>query len=197
MKKTIINIGRQFGSGGKSIASVLGTRLGIPVYDQELIAKAAEKSGISPELFSHSDERKRSFNLSAIFDGMLNDGELFRIQSETIKDIASGGSAIFVGRASNYVLRDMDCLDVFIHAPLEARVQRVMHRQQIDADEAASLIEKKDTSRAEYYNFFTFGHWGKASDYDLCLDSSILGVEGSADMIIDFGRKAGLMEKGE
>lgn len=194
MKKIIINIGRQFGSGGKSVANALGERLGIPVYDQELIARAAEKSGISQELFSHSDERKRSFNLSSIFDGMLNDGELFRIQSETIKDIASSGSAIFVGRASNYVLRDMNCLNVFIHAPQEVRVKRVMERQGINAEEAASLIEKKDTSRAEYYNFFTFGHWGKASDYDLCIDSSILGVEATADFIIDFGRKSGLVE---
>lgn len=194
MKKIIINIGRQFGSGGKSVANALGERLGITVYDQELISRAAEKSGISPELFSHSDEKKRSFNLSSIFDGMLNDGELFRIQSETIKDIASSGSAIFVGRASNYVLRDMDCLDVFIHAPQEVRVKRVMERQGISADEAASLMEKKDTSRAEYYNFFTFGHWGKASDYDLCIDSSILGVEGTADFIIDFCRRIGMVE---
>ncbi|MBP9998429.1 MAG: cytidylate kinase-like family protein [Bacteroidales bacterium] len=194
MKKIIINIGRQFGSGGKSVANALGERLGITVYDQELISRAAEKSGISPELFSHSDEKKRSFNLSSIFDGMLNDGELFRIQSETIKDIASSGSAIFVGRASNYVLRDMDCLDVFIHAPQEVRVKRVMERQGISADEAASLMEKKDTSRAEYYNFFTFGHWGKASDYDLCIDSSILGVEGTADFIIDFCRRTGMVE---
>lgn len=194
MKKIIINIGRQFGSGGKSVANALGERLGITVYDQELISRAAEKSGISPELFSHSDEKKRSFNLSSIFDGMLNDGELFRIQSEAIKDIASSGSAIFVGRASNYVLRDMDCLDVFIHAPQEVRVKRVMERQGISADEAASLMEKKDTSRAEYYNFFTFGHWGKASDYDLCIDSSILGVEGTADFIIDFCRRTGIVE---
>lgn len=198
-KHTIINIGRQFGSGGKSVAVCLGEKLGIPVYDDELLSAAAEQSGISPELFSRSDEKKQNFSLSNLFSSnrfegaytqsAINESSLFKIQSEVIRDIASNGDAIFVGRASDYVLRDMDCLDVFICAPVEDRRKRVSERMGITPAEAERLIEKNDKARAEYYNFFTFGHWGKASNYDLCIDSSILGIEGTSDFIIDFLRR--------
>ena len=190
-KKLIITIGRQFGSGGKAVAEELGRKLGIPVYDSELITEAARKSGISEEFFHKRDEKRR-----ALFIGMksgMDDEILFGIQSEAIRDLASKGSAIFVGRASDYVLRDLDCVDVFISAPLEARVKRIMERQGLSASDAESLIERKDRGRAEYYDFFTFSKWGSASNYDLCIDSSILGIEGTADLIIDFAKKRGLI----
>ncbi|MBR6456969.1 MAG: cytidylate kinase-like family protein [Bacteroidales bacterium] len=190
-KKLIITIGRQFGSGGKAVAEELGRKLGIPVYDSELITEAARKSGISEEFFHKRDEKRR-----ALFIGMksgMDDEILFGIQSEAIRDLASKGSAIFVGRASDYVLRDLDCVDVFISAPLEARVKRIMERQGLSASDAESLIERKDRGRAEYYDFFTFSKWGSASNYDLCIDSSILGIEGTADLIIDFAKKRNLI----
>lgn len=199
---TIITIGRQFGSGGKRIAAELGRRLGIPVYDNELLAKAAEQSGFSAELFNSSDEKRRLWGIGSIFGSNrygsytsgLNDGELFRLQSEAIRKIASEGPAIFVGRASDYILRDMECLDVFICAPVEQRRKEIASRMGISEEEAGAMIEKKDRGRAEYYNFFTFGHWGKAAGYDLCIDSSILGIEGSAGIIIEFGKRAGLIK---
>lgn len=197
-KHVIINIGRQFGSGGKSVAEVLERKLGIAVYDNELLAKAAEQSGLSPELFRKSDEHKSVLGLGSVFSSNrfggftqsgITDSALFQIQSDTIRSIASKGSAIFVGRASDYVLRDMDCLDVFISAPVEVRALRVSERLGITHDEAVKLIQKKDKGRKEYYDFFTFGdHWGQASNYDLCIDSSILGIEGTADLIISFGK---------
>lgn len=199
-KHIIINIGRQFGSGGKAIAELIGEKLGIPVYDQELLSIAAQKSGISSEFFKESDEKRRLWGISNIFganrygspnkDG-LSDSVLFKLQSETIREIAGEGSAIFVGRASNYVLRDMDCLDVFVWAPIESRIARVMERENVTADKVEAYIEKKDKGRAEYYNFFSLGHWGKAADYDMCIDSSILGIEGTAEFIIEFGRRTG------
>lgn len=188
--RTIINVGRQFGSGGKSIAEALSARLGIPVYDNELIVKAAEQSGFSPELFRSFDEKRRIWGVA--LPG-LNDGELFKVQSQVIRGIAEKSDAIFVGRASDYVLRDMKCLDVFICAPVELRRQTVAARRGITPEDAEVLIEKMDKARAEYYNFFTFGHWGKAAGYDLCVDSSLLGIEGTADFIIDFGRRTGLI----
>lgn len=198
---TIINIGRQFGSGGKEVASRIGAALGIQVYDNELISKAAEESGFSKELFERSDEKRSVFNLFSFFgtdrfgsaQNYVGDNELFKIQSEVIRGIAEKGPAIFVGRCSNYILRDRKCLDVFVSAPVEARVKRVMERTGLDEDEALSRIERQDRVRQTYYNFFTFGNWGSASDYDLCLDSSILGIEGTAEYIIGFGRKAGLI----
>lgn len=187
-QKILINIGRQFGSGGRRIAAVLGERLGIPVYDDELLRLAAEQSGFSPAVFRKHDERRRLFSVG---NHSLDGADLFRIQSETIRNIARQGSAVFVGRASDYVLRDMDCLDVFICAPLPERIARVRERLGLSDDAAEKLIAKKDRTRAEYYNFFTLGDWGAASGYDLCLDSSLLGIEGSAEFIIAFGKRAG------
>ncbi len=189
-KHIIINIGRQFGSGGKSVASSLGAKLGIQVYDNELIIKAAAESGFSPELFRRSDEKKRIVELGFQTAG-LNDREIFKIQSKVIRDIAQNTSAIFVGRASDYVLRDMNCLDIFITAPDESRRARICDRMGIGDEEATKLISKMDKGRESYYNFFTFSHWGVASNYDLCVDSSILGIDGTADFIIDFARRAG------
>ena len=199
---TIINIGRQFGSGGRDIANAIGRILDIPVYDNELIAKAAEQSGLSAELFRNSDEKRRLWGVGNIFGSNrfgsftsgINDGELFKLQSEVIREIAEKGPAIFVGRAADYVLRDMECLDVFISAPVEERKKNVAEREGISEEEAGTLIAKKDRVREDYYNFFTFGHWGVASNYDLCVDSSILGIEGTADFIIDFGKKSGLLK---
>lgn len=203
MEHTIINVGRQFGSGGKRVASALSEKLSIPVYDNELIAEAAEQSGYSKDLFSRSDERKSVFTLSNIFgttnrysvgESYINDNQLFKLQSEVIRNIASRGPAIFVGRAADYVLRDMDCLDVFISAPLEERKKAVSEREGMSLEDAESYIVKKDRKRADYYNFFTFGNWGVAANYDLCIDSSILGIEGTADYIIEFGKKSGLIK---
>ena len=198
-KKIIINIGRQFGGGGLGVAYELGKKLGIPVYDKELIAKAAQDSGFSKGIFEESDEKKRLFSLSSIFASRFGDTEnymsdrgLFKMQSETIRKIAEQGSAIIVGRCSDYILRDMECtLDVFLTSPLEVRAARIAERSGLSLKEAEKLAEEKDKNRAEYYNYYTFTDWGVASTYDICLDSSVLGIEGTADMIIEFARKAG------
>ncbi len=201
-KDIIITIGRQFGSGGKCVAEVLGRKLGIPVYDQELIMKAAQESGFSAEFFEQSDEKRRFFSLSSIFatayssetENYMSDKGLFRIQCETIRNIAAQGPAVIVGRCSDYVLRDMENkLDVFLTSPLEKRAARVAERQGIDYAKAMETVEREDRNREEYYNYYTFGNWGVASNYDLCIDSDKLGDEGTADMIIEFARRAGLL----
>lgn len=200
MKKIIITIGRQFGGGGLGVASELGKKLGIPVYDKELITKAAQDSGFSAEFFEQSDEKKRLFSLSSLFsdayvtENYMSDRELFKLQSQTILKIAEQGSAVIVGRCSDYILRDMDCvLNVFLTSPEEVRADRICERKGISREEAERLIEEKESKRADYYNYYTFGNWGMASNYDLCIDSSILGIEGTADFIIDFAKKAGLL----
>ncbi len=190
--RVIINIGRQFGSGGRMVASLIGRKLGIEVYDNELLLKAAESSGVHPEFFRHNDERKRFFTFG-YSQNAINDEGLFKIQSDTIRSIAENGSAVFVGRAADYVLRDLRCLDVFVSAPLEWRKALVAERSRLSSEEAEKLIVKKDKTREYWYNFFTFGNWGVASNYDLCVDSSILGLEGTADLIIDFARREGLL----
>lgn len=200
-KKIIINIGRQFGGGGLAVASELGRKLGIPVYDKELIKKAAQDSGFSEEFFEESDEKKRFFSLSAIFsngfsetENFMSDRGIFKMQSQTIRRIAEQGSAVIVGRCSDYILRDLECtLNVFLTSPVEVRSARIAERHGMTQEEAERLIEEKDSRRAEYYNYYTFGDWGVASTYDLCIDSSILGIEGTADFIIDFAERAGML----
>lgn len=191
-KKLIINIGRQFGSGGRRVADVLSEKLNIPVYDNELILKAAEQSGIAVEHFNKCDEVK-SFLRFGFFQNALNDEELFKVQSDVINSLADAGSAIFVGRASNYILRERDCVDVFLSAPFEWRVNEAVTRLNLSVEEATKLVTKKDRTRQTWYDFFTFGHWGVASEYDLCLDSSLLGDEGAADFIIEYARRRGLL----
>ena len=200
----IINVGRQFGSGGRLVALALGRKLGIPVYDQELIAKAAEQSGFSKELFANSDEKRNLLALSSFIvdvgrfgsaDNYMSDNQLFVIQSNVIRSLADKGPAIFIGRCSDYILRDRKCLDVFVTATDEVRIKRIAERMNITPEQADSLMRKKDRTRETYYNYYTFGNWGVASNYDLCVDSSVLGIEGTADMIIDFCRRAGLLSK--
>lgn len=200
----IINVGRQFGSGGRLVALALGRKLGIPVYDQELIAKAAEQSGFSKELFANSDEKRNLLALSSFIvdvgrfgsaDNYMSDNQLFVIQSNVIRSLADKGPAIFIGRCSDYILRDRKCLDVFVTATDAVRIKRIAERMNITPEQADSLMRKKDRTRETYYNYYTFGNWGVASNYDLCVDSSVLGIEGTADMIIDFCRRAGLLSE--
>lgn len=201
--RIIINVGRQFGSGGKLVALELGRRLGINVYDNELITKAAESSGFSPEVFKVKDEKRNLFPVSSFFatpfgtpKNFINGESLFQIQSSVIREIAEKESAVIVGRCADYILRDMDCtIDVFISAPMEDRIKRVMERSGMTREKVKDLIAGTDRKRETYYNYYTFGNWGVASNYDLCVDSSILGIEGTADYIIDFARRAGILQK--
>ena len=198
-KKIIINIGRQFGGGGLGVAYELGKKLGIPVYDKELIAKAAQDSGFSKGIFEESDEKKRLFSLSSIFASRFGDTEnymsdrgIFKLQSQTIAKIAQQGSAVIGGRCADYILRENEnTLNVFLTSPLEVRAERIASRQGMSLEDAMAKAQEKDKKRAEYYNYYTLGEWGAAGNYDLCIDSSILGIEGTADFIIDFARKAG------
>lgn len=199
---TLINIGRSFGSGGGSIGQAIGKKLGIPFYDNELISKVAEENGYSRNLFA-GEEKRSLFSMSSFFassrlsyidSGYVNDDVMFNIQSEVIRGIAEKGDAVIIGRCADYILRDKKCLNVFIGAPEEYRIRRLMQEENLSEDDAEKLMRKKDRTRETYYNYYTFGAWGHASNYHLCVDSSVLGIDGTADYIIDFGRRAGLIK---
>ena len=198
-KHTIINIGRSFGSGGGYVGHAIGEKLGIPFYDNELISKAAEESGHSRSLFAH-EEKRSLFNMSSFFvsgrpgymDGnYATDNMLFEVQSAVIRELAQKGDAIFIGRCADYILRDLPCLNVFVCAPEDYRIRRLMESDGMTEDQASKLIHRKDRTRETYYNYYTFGSWGRADNYHLCIDSSALGIDGTADYIIDFGRRTG------
>lgn len=200
---TIINVGRSFGSGGGYVGQAIASKLGIPFYDNELISKAAQESGYSPSIFEGGEKKRSIFSVSSFFasgrmsyldNTYMNDDILFKVQSDIIRKIGEGGDAVIIGRCADYILRDLPCLNVFVTGPEEYRIERIVKNEGISEEEAEKLIRKKDRIRETYYNYYTMGSWGSASNYHLCVDSSVLGIEGTANFIIEFGRKAGLVK---
>lgn len=193
----IICVGRQYGSGGREIGMMLAETFGIGYYDKKLITEAAKRSGLSDETFERYEERRFSSLWHALSTGFNMSGgfspeDIFRIQSETIMDIASKESCVIVGRCADYVLRENPrCANIFVSATAGERTRRVAVRHNTSFDEAAAFIAKMDRSRASYYNFYTEKTWGAAASYHLCIDSSRLGLEGSAAMIADFIKEGG------
>lgn len=190
--KFIITIGRQYGSGGRKIGILLAEMLGIEFYDRKLITEAAKRSGLSNEVFETKDERTLDTLAYALSTGvgfynMFSQESLFKIQSDTILEIAEKGPCVIVGRCADYVLRDNpSCINIFIHAPKEVRIERIMNRTETNRKEAIQLIEKTDKNREAYYDFYTNKTWSAAASYDLSVDSSLLGLEETAKYILEF-----------
>lgn len=202
----IITIGRQLGSGGLEIGRLLAERLNLAFYDKELLTEAARHSGICPECFQQVDEQaKRSFGGVGIFgmrfpfigDGntsynsMISGDNLFLIQSETIVKLAENErGAVFVGRCADYVLRHRnDVVSVFITANEADRVKRLYDRKGCTEAEARDMMKKVDKQRSAYYDYYASREWGIASSYDVCINSSLLGIEGTVDAIINIVRR--------
>lgn len=190
--KVIINIGRQLGSGGRQIGRMLAERLQLDYYDKELVREASKASGLCKDCFEKADE-KRNRSLSALlglggfgnagFGGLSNE-ELFRIQSRVIDRLAEEGNCVFVGRCADYVLRQRpECFNVFVCAPMEYRIAQVALQLGVTAEAAEAEIQKTDKARAAYYNFYTGRPWGQADAYHLCIDTSVLGLDKTADFI--------------
>lgn len=202
MEKIVITIGRQFGSAGGYIGNKLAELLDIPYYDKNLLELASKKSGISENMFNDADEKHNSFLYSlsmAHYSGIaspayLNDvvtgDKLFSIQANVIKEIADKESCVIVGRCAGEILKnDVKCLNIFIHAPYQSRVERIMRVYDVPETNAKSLIKKNDKARASHYNFYTNGKWGNSDSYNLSIDSSILGPDKTAEFIKDFAIK--------
>jgi len=198
--KTIITIGRQFGSGGRYIGETIAKRFGIPFHDRDLIALAAEKSGMNKKLLEDADEKStstfmHSFAVTAFAPGSrvslpseisIND-RLFFAQAEIIKEAAQRGPCVIVGRCADYILRERDdCINIFIHADLESRIERATTLYGIKPNEAKNTILKTDKKRAGYYNYYTNQEWGDMMNCDLTINSALMGVEKTADIIVDF-----------
>lgn len=204
MSPYVINIGRQLGSGGRQIGQMLARELGIAYYDREILDLAAQESGYSAEIFEQKDERRGLLQgvfgtflpfgaggagTAGYYAGELSEGNLFRLQSEAIKKVAARESCIFIGRCADYVLRDHPrAMSVFVSAAAADRVARLVAHDRISEQEARRRIEAGDRERASYYNFYAAGTWGAAATYDLCINSSALGIEGTARHILAYVR---------
>lgn len=205
--KIIICVGRQLGSGGHDVAKMLAEEFGCIFYDREVLNLAARESGLSEEFFAKADERKGffesvfgiHFNMPFAVDNAfpesgLSQENLFKLQSDAIRKAASESNCVFVGRCADYVLRDSKRMaSIFITADMAERVAQISRRHGCSHDEAAKIIEQMEGKRSAYYNYYTDKVWGHSSSYDLCLNSSCLGVEGTLRMASQFIRmKLGL-----
>ncbi|MDD7317590.1 MAG: cytidylate kinase-like family protein [Prevotella sp.] len=197
-EKIIINVGRQLGSGGHEVAKRLADRMGCRFYDKELLNLAAKESGFSEKIFEKNDEHKgflRSLFCmhaphigdNSFYNSNLSQESLFMFQSNAIKKAAAEGACVFVGRCADYVLREYDnVLNVFITADIKQRIERVKKRDLCDDETACKIINSQENERASYYNYYTGQKWGNAANYHLCINSSVLGIEGTASFIMDF-----------
>ena len=193
--KTIITIGRQFGSGGKEVGIRVAKELGIPFYDKELLQEAAKKSGLCEKIFENFDERPKSLLYSIAMDSYMFslpgagagdslEQQVYLATFDTIRHIAEKGPCVIIGRCADYALAENpNHLSLFIHAPMEARIQRVARRQKLTPEEARKTIIKTDTRRASYYEYYSSKKWGAVDSYDFCLDSSCLGLSGTVELI--------------
>lgn len=189
----LICISREFGSGGHEIGKRLADALGYDFYDQALVTEATNRSSISSEVLNKADEKKENPWLhSVVYDtadqnlrGISANEAMFRMQSAVILEAAQKDNCVFVGRCADYVLQQAadKRLSIFITAPFSDRVQRKM--KLLDEEERAvtSLVRKTDKQRKSYYNYYTGNDWGKTYNYDLCINSSVLGIEKTAEVL--------------
>ena len=201
MANKIYTIGREFGSGGREVGEKLAAKLGIKLYDKELLQQAAKDSGFCEEIFENHDEKPTiSFLYSLVMDTYSVSGysaapfldmplnhKVFLAQFETIKKIAEKESCVIVGRCADYALSDNpDCINVFIHADLDVRIKNVSRNLNITENKARDIINKTDKQRASYYNYYTSKKWGDSKSYNLSLDAGKLGTDNCVEMILKF-----------
>lgn len=186
----IITIARQHGSSGREIAQELSKQLNIRCFDKEIVDEAAENSSICKELIDSFDEKRVSpFILQSTQYPSMNYGlglniQVASAQFDVIRNLADKGNCIFVGRCADYILRDRtDLTRVFIMGEQEEKIKCIMNRQGVTENEAKKKIKQVDKDRSSYYKYYTDQIWGESSNYDLCINSSKIGIEGSVNVI--------------
>lgn len=205
MSHYVITIGRELGSGGKAIGQLMAKELGISVYDSRLIEMAAKESGLNPEIFKGADEvpGKGLFSsamsaitspfemLSNFYTNSVSNESLFQVQTEIILNKAETEDCIIVGRCADYILRSHPRhLNIFVRGNYEDRVKFVSDRDIISKEHASEIIDKIDNQRSQYHDFYCETNWGDARAYDICINSSVLGIEGTAKYLLEFAKKA-------
>ena len=201
MGNTIITIGRQYGSGGHEIGEKLAEKLNLKFYDNSLIDRVSKESGLCKEIIMENDEKPTSsflynlvtdpysitFNRGSVAD-MPYGQKIFLAQFDTVKKIGEEGNCVIVGRCADYILKDCENLiSIFIYEDRNFRYQRIaLEHPELYENKLNDLIEKKDRLRASYYNYYSDAKWGRASTYDLCINSSKTGIEGAVKLIEDY-----------
>ena len=193
MSERIITISREFGSGGRTVGRMAAKALNIPCYDAELIQQLAQESGFSESYIRDAGEYAPGGYLSLLSNRAFaptNEDVLWELQYQVITELAEKGPCVIVGRCADYVLREhRNMVTVFVTADIDERIKNVCHRLGCSPDEARKLIESRENTRSSYYNYYTGKRWGDSSSYDLCVNSSLLGLEGTKNFIADFVRR--------
>jgi cytidylate kinase len=181
----IVTIGRQVGSGGRIVGKMLAERLEVPFYDKRILDRASSESGIKNEFFERSDETFSPFR--QIIGSAMSDVAMFQEQSNAILKAADEGGAVFVGRCSDYILREHShVVNVFLVAEMPDRVARAVEYFKVSEQDALKLIREREKARSKYYSFFTDKTWGAAESYHLCLNTSLIGIEACVDVILKY-----------
>lgn len=192
-----ICIGRQYGSGGRMVGRKVAERLGATYYDSEILDLAARESGLCREVFERSDERKGFFGaaframssfvgMGTAYPGQDRDVQLFEIQAEAIRKAADEANCVFIGRAADYILRDRPFrLSIFVTADEPDRIRWVCSHDHVGDREALRLMERIDERRAAFYSLYSGKTWGAAASYDLCINTSKVGIDGAAEIIAE------------
>lgn len=186
----IITVGRQHGSNGHDIARALAKELGYICYDKEIVDHAAENSSFSKEIFDSYDEKRvspyiiPSPHYVGMHEGFRLNMQVASAQFDAIRALADKGNAVFVGRCADYVLRSRkDLVSVFIMADEDFRIKTIMARKNLNMDQARKLIREVDKDRSSYYKYYTDQIWGESENYDMCINSGRIGVEGTVKVI--------------
>ncbi len=192
MANKVITITRQYASGGREIGQKLAEQLGVEFYDNKLLEVAAGDSGIHRSHFEENDERRTNsflYLLSTSYGqgGAPFDDTLFFAQLNAIQKIASEQSCVIIGRCADYALRNFKgVVNIFISAPLEVRIKRAIEVYGIEEKHAENYVKRIDKQRTSYYNYYTDKRWGTPQNYQLCIDSSALGIDGTVTLLKQF-----------
>ena len=197
-ERYMITLGRECGAGATYIAQHLSKELGIPYYDKDIFRMVSDKSGVLEEFFHVNSERpgnnllyklvkdlKPADQKPSLGKDIVSPDNLFRFQSELIRELADNESCIIIGRCADYVLKDHDnCVHVFVCGDMDSKVQRMMHSYSLEESAAVERIKETDKQRKKYYSYYTGGDWEAASNYDLCLNTGDMSIEEAAEQIL-------------
>lgn len=191
-RNVVVTVAREYGSGGRYVGKLLAERLQIPLYDKDFILKVSEETGLSADYIKENEQKKSSFDMihSGYYSGLNNADELFLKESEVIQNIAKKGSCVIVGRAADFVLREQEnVISIFLYSDMKHKVNRAVKYYGIKEDRAEKEIKKINKLRANHYKYYTSQEWNDPENYDLCINTDVLGVEETASLIANFIEK--------
>ena len=187
-KQIVITISREYGSGGRYIGRLIADKLGIKFYDKEFITKLAEETGLSEEYIENNEQKRDALAglNNGYYFGLDNSDELFIKEAEMIKAVANKESCVIIGRCSDFILKDKEnVVKVFIYSNMEDKIKRATNIYGFDKSKAEKEIKRIDKLRANHYKYYTEKEWSEHSNYDICINSDVLGVEKSANLICE------------